>query len=92
MTKSERSAKVDGPEITKWMVIRAKSVWYNGANWMVFRVKSGRLMKVDCPQGMKVRSWSKRDEVDGPKECVGGQRGPRVDGPKRHSVDGNGHN
>ena len=26
---------------------------------MVFRVESGRLAKVDCPQGMKVRSWSK---------------------------------
>ena len=63
---------------------------YKGTNWMVFRVESGRLAKVDCPQGMKVRSWSKRDEVDGPKECFGGQREMKVDVPKRHSV-GNGH-
>ena len=73
MTKSERSAKVDGRTVT---VLKSQSGW--------------SLAKVDCPQGMKVRSWSKRDEVDGPKECFGGQREMKVDGPKRHSV-GNGH-
>ena len=64
---------------------------YKGMNWTVFRVESGRSAKVDCPQGMKVRSWSKRDEMDGPKKCDDGQRGMKVGGPKRHSVNGNGH-
>ena len=34
---------------------------------------------MDGPQKMK---------LNGPKKCVGGQRGLKVDGPKRHKVDG----
>ena len=29
--------------------------------------------------------------MDGPEECVGYQRGMKVDDQKRHNVDGKGH-
>ena len=37
------------------------------------------------PQGMKVRDWSKRDEVDGSKVCVDDQRGMKIEGTKQHN-------